>query len=150
MPTEPDDPVVSLSSVKIIGNIVWLLLAGLWLAIGYVIAGIVACIFIVTIPFGVQSFKLAAYCLWPFGRAVVDRPNADIALGLVANVIWFLVAGWWLTLAHLAAAVLLAITVIGLPFALVSVRMAGLALAPFGKQIVPAESVGPERAVVTA
>ena len=136
--------------MKTIGNILWLLLAGFWLAIGYVIAGIVNCVFIITIPFGVQSFKLAGYALWPFGRSVVARPGADAALGLVGNVIWFVTAGLWLAIAHLIAALLLAVTIIGLPFAVVSLRMAGLALAPFGKQIVSSDDVAPGDALVSA
>jgi uncharacterized membrane protein YccF (DUF307 family) len=75
--------------MRTVGDILWLLVAGLWLAIGYVIAGIVNCLFIITIPFGIQSFKLASYVLWPFGRAVVVRPGRDVALGCLGNAIWF-------------------------------------------------------------
>lgn len=143
------DDLSSVRAVKTLGNILWLVLAGIWLAIGYVVAGIVACVLIITIPFGIQSFKLAGFSLWPFGRSIVDRPDADKALGLLGNVIWFITSGWWLALLHLVTGVLLAITVIGIPFAIINFRMAGLALAPFGKEIVKSELVSGQ-AVVTA
>lgn len=126
--------------MKTIGNILWLVLAGVWLAIGYVLAGVINCIFIITIPFGVQAFKLAGYALWPFGRMVVYRPDRDVALGCLGNAIWFVCGGIWLALGHLIAGVLLCITVVGIPLGLASFKMAGLALAPFGKQIVPVGS----------
>ena len=97
-------------------NVIWLVLSGLWLAIGYAIAGVIMCILIVTIPFGLQAFKLAGYSLWPFGRTVVKRPEAGGA-SVVGNVLWLLLAGWWLALLHLGSALLLAITIIGLPLA---------------------------------
>lgn len=127
--------------VKTLGNILWLVVAGLWLAIGYVVAGVINCIFIITIPFGVQSFKLAGYALWPFGRMVVHKSDRDVALGCVGNAIWLLTGGFWLALGHLLAGLLLCLTVIGIPLGLASIKMAGLALAPFGKQIVPVGTV---------
>lgn len=127
--------------MRILGNLLWLLLAGLWLAIGYVVAGIINCIFIITIPFGIQSFKLAGYALWPFGRMVVHRPDRDVALGCLGNVIWFIFGGVWLALGHLLAGLLLCLTVVGIPLGVASFKMAGLALAPFGKQIVPVGTV---------
>ncbi len=132
-------------------NIVWLVLAGVWLAIGYVLAGIVSAVLIITIPFAVQSFKLAGYALWPFGRMVVHRPDRDVALSLVGNVIWFVVAGFWLALFHLLTAVLLALTIIGIPLAVADLKMAGLALAPFGKQVVSVaeQRTDPGRVVVS-
>lgn len=123
--------------MRTLGNLLWLVLAGLWLAIGYVIAGIVNCLFIVTIPFGIQSFKLAGCALWPFGRMVVPRPGRDVALGCVGNAIWFVFGGVWLALGHLVAGLLLCLTVVGIPLGIASFKMAGLALAPFGRQIVP-------------
>jgi uncharacterized membrane protein YccF (DUF307 family) len=81
-------------------RLVWLVLAGLWLAVGYAIAGVIMCLLIVTIPFGLQAFKLAGYSLWPFGRTVVKRPEAGGA-SVVGNIIWLLFAGWWLALLHL-------------------------------------------------
>ena len=122
--------------VRFIGNVVWVLLAGLWLAIGYVVAGIVNAVFIITIPFALQSFKLAGLVLWPFGKVVVERQDADAALGCLGNAIWFVTGGVWLALGHLVAGVVLCLTIIGIPFGIASFRMAGLALAPFGKQVV--------------
>jgi uncharacterized membrane protein YccF (DUF307 family) len=130
--------------VKTLGNLLWLVLAGVWLAIGYVFAGIINCIFIITIPFGIQSFKLAGYALWPFGRMVVHRQDRDVALGCLGNAIWFVFGGVWLALGHLVAGLLLCITVIGIPLGIASFKMAGLALAPFGKQIVPVGTLPPD------
>ena len=135
--------------MRTLGNILWLLLAGFWLFLGYVLAGIINCIFIITIPFGVQSFKLAGYALWPFGRMVVHRPQRDVALGCLGNGLWFIFGGFWLALGHLITGVLLCLTVIGIPLGFASFKMAGLALAPFGKMIVPIGSV-PPGAIVAA
>ncbi len=131
-------------------NVVWLVLAGFWLAIGYVLAGIVSVVFIITIPFAIQSFKLAGYALWPFGRMVVHRPDRDVALSLLGNVIWFVVAGFWLALFHVVTAVLLALTIVGIPMAVADLKMAALALAPFGKQVVSVaeQRTDPGRVVV--
>ena len=123
--------------VRLLGNILWFVIAGLWLALGYVVAGILSCILIVTIPFSIASFRLASYVLWPFGRTVVAKPTAGIA-SAVGNVIWFVVAGLWLAIGHVVAGLLLCITVIGIPFGIASFKMAGLALFPLGKDIVPA------------
>jgi uncharacterized membrane protein YccF (DUF307 family) len=121
-------------------NILWLILSGLWLAIGYAIAGIVMFIFIITIPFGVQAFKLAGYSLWPFGRTDVKRADAGGA-SVVGNLIWLLFAGWWLALAHLATALLLAVTVVGIPLAIANVKLVPVALWPFGREIVKSADV---------
>lgn len=129
--------------MRTLGNILWLVLAGIWLAIGYLIAGVLNCLLVITIPFGVQAFKLAGYALWPFGRMVVHRPDRDVALGCLGNGIWFVFGGIWLALAHLLAGVLLCLTLIGIPLGVASFKMAGLALAPFGKQIVPVGTVPP-------
>ncbi len=127
--------------VHLLLNVLWLVLSGIPLALGYVFAGIIAVIFIITIPFGFQSFKLAGYALWPFGRMVVRRRDADAALSLVGNVIWLIVAGWWLALAHILSGLLLFITIIGIPFGVANMKLAGLALAPFGTRIVPVGTV---------
>jgi uncharacterized membrane protein YccF (DUF307 family) len=136
--------------VKTIGNLLWLVLAGIWLAIGYVIAGVINCITIIGIPFGIQSFKLAGYALWPFGRMVVRRPDRGVALSILGNVIWFVFGGLWLALGHLFAGVLLCITIIGIPLGIASFKMAGLALAPFGKDVVKASAVVPASAIVSS
>ena len=124
--------------LRFIGNVIWLLIAGLPLAIGYAIAGVIACLLIVTIPFGIASFRLAFYALWPFGQAIVERPEAG-APSVIGNVLWFLIAGWWLALAHLIVGVAFLITIVGIPFGIASFKMAYLALFPLGKEIVPAE-----------
>jgi uncharacterized membrane protein YccF (DUF307 family) len=122
--------------VRLIGNIIWLVLDGFFLAVGYVIAGVIACILIITIPFGVASFRLAGYALWPFGRVVVDRKKGSgSGIRLIGNVIWLLFGGLWLALGHLVAALLCAITIIGIPCAIAHLRLAG-PLMPLGKQII--------------
>lgn len=121
--------------LRFILNVIWFFLAGFWLAVGYAVAGIICCVLVVTIPFGVASFRMAGYALWPFGRELVRRPGAGGA-STALNVIWVIVAGWWLTLGHLATAVSLGITVIGLPMAWASLKMIPVALAPFGNEVV--------------
>lgn len=130
-----------LGPMRTIGNVLWLVLAGFWMAIAYVIAGILNCIIIIGIPFGIQAFKLAGYALWPFGRAVVHRPDRDMAVSTIGNVLWFFFGGWFLVLGHVITGILLMITIIGIPLGIASFKMAGLALAPFGKQIVPISSL---------
>lgn len=120
--------------MRILLNIIWLVVSGLELAIAYAIAGVVAVVFIITIPLAVPAFRLAGYALWPFGRAVVDRPGAGGG-ALLMNIVWFVVAGWWLVLIHLAVALLLALTIIGIPFAVAVLKMSKLALAPYGKDV---------------
>jgi uncharacterized membrane protein YccF (DUF307 family) len=119
-------------------NLLWLVFSGLWLAIGYVLAGLVLCVLIITIPFGVACFRLAAFVVWPFGRAVVRKPEAG-APSAVANVLWFLLAGLWMALAHLLLGVVLCLTIIGIPLGLGNFKLAAVAIAPLGKEIVPAD-----------
>jgi uncharacterized membrane protein YccF (DUF307 family) len=126
--------------LKIVGNIIWLLLGGIELALAYAVAGIVMIILIVTIPWGIGAFRLASYALWPFGRKTVRAPSAGSILG---NVIWIILAGWWLALGHLIAALLCAITIIGIPFAVAHWRLAGLALRPLGVDLVDADAPAP-------
>jgi uncharacterized membrane protein YccF (DUF307 family) len=126
--------------VRTLGNILWFLLAGLWLAIGYAVAGLIAFILIITIPFGIASFRLAGYVIWPFGRTVVWQRQAGV-WSVIGNVIWFIVVGWELALAHLAAGLLLCVTIIGIPFGVASWKMIPLALFPLGREVVPLDSV---------
>jgi uncharacterized membrane protein YccF (DUF307 family) len=116
-------------------NILWFVLSGLWLAIGYFVLGLVLCIFIITIPFGIACFRLAAFVLWPFGRAVVPKPDAG-APSMVANVIWFILAGVWMAISHVVLGVVLCLTIIGIPLGLGNFKLAAVALAPLGKEIV--------------
>lgn len=127
--------------MRTLGNILWFLLAGLWLAIAYAIAGIIAFVLIVTIPFGIASFRLAGYVIWPFGRTVVWQRQAGV-WSLIGNVIWVIVVGWELAVAHLLAGLLLFITIIGIPFGVASWKMIPLSLFPLGREVVPLESVG--------
>ncbi len=131
-------PVRQAGAVKILLNLIWLLFGGLWLALGYVLAGIICCVLIVTIPFGVASFRMASYALWPFGRTIVDRPTAG-AMSTIGNVIWILVAGWWLVIGHLTTALAQAITIVGIPLAVANLKMIPVSLVPLGKEIVPTD-----------
>jgi uncharacterized membrane protein YccF (DUF307 family) len=121
--------------VQLLGNILWFLLAGLPLFVGYLVAGLAMCVTIVGIPFGLQAFKLAVFSAWPFGQVVVELPHESGCLTVIGNVIWLLIAGIWLALWHLVAGVLLCLTLIGIPFGIASFRMAALALTPFGKTV---------------
>jgi uncharacterized membrane protein YccF (DUF307 family) len=126
--------------MRVVLNIIWLVLSGIWLAIGYALAGVIMFILIITIPFGVQAFKLAGYSLWPFGRTVVKKSSAG-AGSVLGNVLWLVLAGWWLALGHLVTAFFLAITIIGLPLAYANVKLIPIALWPFGREVVPAADV---------
>jgi uncharacterized membrane protein YccF (DUF307 family) len=116
-------------------NVIWLVFSGFWLAIGYALAGVLMCLLIITIPFGIVAFRLAGYVIWPFGRTLVPKPSAG-AGSAIGNVLWFLLAGLWLAIAHVVTAVALAITIIGIPLALGNFKLALVALAPMGKDIV--------------
>lgn len=116
-------------------NIIWLLLAGIELAIAYAIAGLICCVLIITIPWGIASFRIAGYVLWPFGREVVRRGDAGFGSAL-GNIVWFVFAGWWLAIGHLVTAVLLAITIIGLPLAWANLKLIPITLTPLGREIV--------------
>jgi uncharacterized membrane protein YccF (DUF307 family) len=121
-------------------NIIWLVLSGFWMAIGYVIAGIICCILIITIPFGIASFRIAGYALWPFGRTVVDRGGRTSLLSTLGNVIWLLVAGIWIAIGHVLTAIAQAVTIIGIPLAIANLKMIPISLTPLGKEIVPTDS----------
>ena len=116
-------------------NVVWLPLAGLELAIAYAIAGLICCILIVTIPWGIASFRIAGYVLWPFGREITRRADAGLGSAL-GNIVWFVFAGWWLAIGHVVTAFLLAITIIGLPLAWANLKLIPITLTPLGRQIV--------------
>ena len=119
-------------------NVLWLVLSGLWLAIGYAVAGLVLCILIITIHFGIAAFRLAAFTLWPFGRAVVRKPDAGAA-SAVGNVIWFVLAGLWMALAHVFTGILLCVTIIGILLGLGNFKLIPVSIAPLGKDIVSAD-----------
>ncbi len=129
---------VKLTGVNTVLNVLWLVLCGIWLAIGYVVAGVVMCILIITIPFGIASFRLAAFALWPFGRTTVPKPDAG-AGSFIGNVLWFLLAGLWMAIAHVVTGVLLCVTIIGIPLGIADFKLAAAAIAPLGKDIVRTE-----------
>ncbi|MFC5267558.1 YccF domain-containing protein [Kribbella qitaiheensis] len=125
--------------MRTILNLIWLVLAGFWLALGYVLAGLICCILIITIPFGIASFRIANYALWPFGRTMVDKPSAG-AGSVVGNIIWVIVAGWWLALGHLVTGIALCVTIIGIPLGLANFKLIPISLLPLGKEIVPSDA----------
>lgn len=134
-----------MSPVSFLLNLLWIVFGGLWMAAGWVLAAIIMAITIIGIPWSRAAFNIAAYTLLPFGQRAVPRDaytgQGDIGtglLGLIGNIIWFVLAGWWLALAHLVTAIGLAITIVGIPFAWAHLKLAGLALWPIGKTIVPA------------
>jgi uncharacterized membrane protein YccF (DUF307 family) len=131
-------------------NVIWLVLAGVWLALGYVLAAVIMAITIIGIPFAAQAIKLAGYALWPFGRSLVPSASRHKGLSVVANVLWFVLVGWWLALEHLIVGILLCITIIGIPLGVGAIKMAGAALVPFGKEVVELSALAspPEGAIV--
>jgi uncharacterized membrane protein YccF (DUF307 family) len=126
--------------VRLILNVVWLVFGGLLLALGYAVAGIICFVLIVTIPFGVASFRMANYALWPFGRTVVRKPTAGVA-SAVGNVIWFIVAGWWLALGHIVTAIAQAVTIVGIPLAVANLKLVPVSLFPLGSEVVEVDDV---------
>jgi uncharacterized membrane protein YccF (DUF307 family) len=119
-------------------NVIWLVLAGFWLAIGYAIAALICFILIVTIPFGVAALRIGVFALWPFGKTVVRRGDAG-AGSAIGNVIWFLLCGWWLALGHLITGIALCVTLIGIPLGLANFKLIPVSLRPFGRDIVSIE-----------
>jgi len=121
--------------MRFILNIIWLVLAGIWLALAYVLAAVICFILIITIPFGIASMRIALYALWPFGRTVVKRPDAGIASG-IGNVLWIVLCGWWLALGHLITGIALCLTIIGIPLGLANFKLIPVSLLPLGREIV--------------
>ena len=131
-------------------NVIWLILCGLWMAIAYVLAGLLAFVLIITIPFGIAAFRIAGYVLWPFGRTIDRRPEAGVA-SVIGNVLWIVFFGWWLAVGHLVSGVLLCLTIIGIPLGLANFKLIPVSLTPFGRDIVDidqARRLGIEPAVV--
>ena len=131
--------------VSIILNILWILIGGAWMAFGWLVAAVIMAITIIGLPWARAAFNIAVYTLVPFGARAVPRDMvtgvSDAGtgpLGVIGNIIWFVLAGWWLALGHLITAIFWAITIIGIPFAWAHLKLAGIALWPIGKVIVPA------------
>jgi uncharacterized membrane protein YccF (DUF307 family) len=120
-------------------NLIWLVLEGIWMAIGYVLAGLVCFILIITIPFGIAAFRIAGYVLWPFGRTIERRQEAGVG-SAIGNVLWILLFGWWLALGHLIAGVALCVTIIGIPLGIASFKIIPVTLVPLGVRIIPTSS----------
>ncbi|MFG2356660.1 YccF domain-containing protein [Streptomyces sp. NPDC048521] len=119
-------------------NILWLVLCGFWMAIGYLIAALICFILIVTIPFGIASLRIAGFVLWPFGRTTVDRPGAG-AGSFLGNVIWVIFAGWWLALGHVITSIPLFLSLIGIPFGWANLKLIPISLMPLGREVVPTD-----------
>jgi uncharacterized membrane protein YccF (DUF307 family) len=128
--------------MRLILNLIWLILCGWWIAILYFLAGIIAFILIITIPFGIAAWRIANYALWPFGRSIVRRPRAGIG-SLIGNIIWIILLGWELALGHLISGILLCLTIIGIPLGLANFKLIPISLLPLGVQIVPSDELYP-------
>jgi len=128
-----------MSAMNLLLNVLWVLFGGLEMAVGWLIAAVIMAITIIGLPWARAALTIALYTLLPFGQTVVDRPTGPGAgpLGLIGNLVWLVLAGWWLALGHMIVAVLLAVTIIGLPFAWAHLKLAALALWPVGKDVVP-------------
>jgi uncharacterized membrane protein YccF (DUF307 family) len=124
--------------MRLLLNILWFVLCGLWMAFGYAVAALICFVLIITIPFGVASLRIAVFALWPFGRTIVKRPGAG-AGSAIGNVIWFLLCGWWLALGHIVTGVLLCVTIIGIPFGIANFKLIPVSLTPFGRDVVTIE-----------
>ena len=127
--------------MRVILNVIWLVLCGIWMAIAYVIAGLIAFVLIITIPFGIAAFRIANYVLWPFGRTTVPRKDAGVG-SLIGNIIWIILFGWELALMHLISGIALCITIIGIPLGLANFKLIPISLLPLGVRIVPADQAG--------
>ena len=134
-----------MSGLSLLLNVLWIVFGGLYMAVGWLVAAVIMAITIIGIPWARAAFNIASYTLLPFGRKAVSRAeytgSHDFGtgpFGMIGNIVWLVLAGWWLALGHLVTAVLLAVTIIGIPFAWAHLKLAGIALWPVGKTIVPA------------
>jgi len=128
--------------IRLILNLIWLILCGWWMAILYVLAGIICFILIITIPFGIAAFRIASYTIWPFGRSITRNPRAGVA-SLIGNIIWIVLIGWWLALGHLTSGIALCLTIIGIPLGLADFKLIPISLLPLGVHIVPSDELYP-------
>ncbi|GAB2651025.1 YccF domain-containing protein [Saccharopolyspora gloriosae] len=130
--------------MQLLLNVIWLIFGGLWLALGYVVAGLVLGITIIGIPFAIASFRMANFALWPFGRRLVDEPGAG-AFSSIGNVLWLLLAGWWLALGHIVTGIAQCVTIIGIPLGIANFKLIPVSLFPMGKQIIDSDDRLPTR-----
>ena len=121
--------------MRLLLNLIWLVFGGLVMAAGYALTALVMLILIITIPFGIASARIALFCLWPFGRTIVRKPGAGTG-ALIGNVIWIVLAGWWLALGHIVTGIAMCITIIGIPLGLANFKLIPVSLTPFGREIV--------------
>ena len=121
--------------MRLLLNLIWLVFGGLVMAIAYALVALLMFVLIITIPFGIASARIALFCVWPFGRTLVRRPDAG-AGSLIGNVIWFVLAGWWLAIGHVVTGLLMCLTIIGIPLGLANFKLIPVSLTPFGRDIV--------------
>jgi len=124
--------------MRVILNVIWLVFCGIWMSIAYFFAGLICFILIITIPFGIASWRIANYVLWPFGRTIDRREHAGVA-SLIGNIIWIILFGWWLAIGHLVFGIAMCVTIIGIPLGLASFKIIPITLIPLGVQIVPTD-----------
>lgn len=124
-----------MGAMRTLLNIIWLVLSGFWLFLGYMLAGVILCVLIVTIPWGIASFRIGMYTLWPFGREVVDHPRSGV-FSLLGNIVWVVLAGWWLAIGHIMSGLALCVTIIGIPLGIANFKLVPVSLMPLGKEIV--------------
>ncbi|MFZ2016218.1 MAG: YccF domain-containing protein [Nocardioides sp.] len=126
--------------MRLVLNLLWLVLAGFWMFLGYLVVGALWCLTIIGIPFGIASFRIGVFALWPFGRTIIRKPGAGVG-SAIGNVIWFVFSGVWLAIGHAVTGALLCLTIIGIPLGLANFKLIPVSLFPLGKDIVPSESV---------
>jgi uncharacterized membrane protein YccF (DUF307 family) len=135
MPGATGQPAEDRRTVRVLLNVIWLVFGGAILALAYAIVALVMFVLIITIPFGIASARIALFCLWPFGRTIIRRTDAG-AGSVIGNIIWFVLAGWWLALGHLITGVLMCLTIIGIPLGLANFKLIPISLTPFGREVV--------------
>jgi uncharacterized membrane protein YccF (DUF307 family) len=126
--------------MRLVLNLLWLFLCGLWMFLAYLLVGVLWCITIIGIPFGIASFRIGVFALWPFGRTIISKGTAGVG-SAIGNVFWFIFSGLWLAIGHAVTGALLCITIIGIPLGLANFKLIPVSLFPLGKDIVPTGSV---------
>jgi len=125
--------------MRLLLNIIWLIFGGLVLALAYAIVGVICCITIIGIPFGIASFRIALFTLWPFGKKIQRHPAHGVA-STIGNIFWVIFFGWWLALGHLFSGVAMCITIIGIPLGLANFKLIPVSLTPLGREIVDVDA----------